>query len=450
MSMNKPALACTLAAAALAALAVAEHAVGLGLAVVLLLTLAAGVLAAGRHASPALTALAVALAMAPLVRDAGWVVALDALGAVVAGGGAVGRLGSWAALRRALPAPWRWLAGLAVVRRGLAAAWPRPAGRKTERYEALARGFVLAFALLFVFGGLFVAADSAFADIAGDVVDVHIDVAVLIWRGVLALACAAVAGALARSAVVPVAAGPPVDPARRLPGTTELRLALGATVALFAAFVAVQLRVLFGGASYVEQTTGLGYGDYARHGFVELLLIAALTLCVVAVGARSRDRAVRGLLAALCVLTLVVLASAEHRIELVQDAYGMTRVRLAGQAVVLWIAALLTLILAGGLRRRLARHLPRAVAIASAAGLVAFTIINPDARIADSAVHRARSGHALDVEYLSGLSADALPAFERLPPGVERNAIVGPIRERLEEGDDGVAGFNLSRAAQRR
>ena len=96
-------------------------------------------------------------------------------------------------------------------------------------------------------------------------------------------------------------------------------------------FVAVQLRVLFGGAGYVRATTGLGYGEYARHGFVELLLVASLTLAVIAVAAaRSRDRVVRALLGVLCVLTLVVMASAQHRLDLVEDAYGATRVRYAG------------------------------------------------------------------------------------------------------------------------
>ena len=108
-----------------------------------------------------------------------------------------------------------------------------------------------------------------------------------------------------------------------------------AVVAIFAVFVAVQLRVLFGGAGYVRATTGLGYGEYARHGFVELLLVASLTLAVIAVAAaRSRDRAVRALLGVLCVLTLVVMASAQHRLDLVEDAYGATRVNSASRSSV--------------------------------------------------------------------------------------------------------------------
>lgn len=101
---------------------------------------------------------------------------------------------------------------------------------------------------------------------------------------------------------------------RWAPGVTELRIALGALVALFGLFVAVQLRVLFGGAGYVADTTGLGLGEYARQGFAQMLMVAALTLAVVGVAARRTDRVVRALLGALCALCLLVLVSARYRL----------------------------------------------------------------------------------------------------------------------------------------
>lgn len=239
------------------------------------------------------------------------------------------------------------------------------------------------------------------------------------------------------------ASGPP----RWLIGRTELLLALSAVVVLFAAFVAVQLRVLFGGAGYVRATTGLGYGEYARHGFVQLLLVATLTLGVIAVAARSRDRAVRALLGVLCLLTLVVLASAQHRLDLVEDAYGATRVRLAGHAIVLWTAAIFALVLAAGLRPALARRLPQVATALSLASVLAFSLLNPDARIARSAVDRADAGKPIDVDYLADLSADALPALRELPAW-ERGAVVPRVRARLTRSD-GLAGANLARARAR-
>src|SRR5207237_8333932 len=69
----------------------------------------------------------------------------------------------------------------------------------------------------------------------------------------------------------------PVRPRASL-GIVETCVVLGALDALFAAFVAVQFRSAFGGAAFVERTTGLTYAAYARRGFFELVVVAALAL----------------------------------------------------------------------------------------------------------------------------------------------------------------------------
>jgi len=186
--------------------------------------------------------------------------------------------------------------------------------------------------------------------------------------------------------------------------------------ALFATFVAVQLRVPFGGAEYVRATTGLGYGDYARQGLVALLSVAALTLAVIAFSAQRRDRTVRALLGTLCVLTLVVLLSAYHRLDLVEHAYGSTRVRYAGHAVVIWLAAMVGLVLSVGLSRAIARRLPRLATTLTFARRAGVSLSSPDGRIAQRAVDRAAADGQLDTGYGGGLSADALPALQTLPP----------------------------------
>ncbi|WP_138974134.1 DUF4173 domain-containing protein, partial [Patulibacter medicamentivorans] len=284
------------------------------------------------------------------------------------------------------------------------------------------------------------------------------DPADALWRLALGLATVGCAGALARAGLGAAASGRPSASGRsddagpphaaRALGRTELLIAIGALVLLFAAYVAVQLRVLFGGAGYVRQTTGLGYGDYARQGFVQLLVVAALTLAVVAVAARRRDRAVRGLLGVLCALTLVVLLSAHLRLELVQDAYGLTRVRYGGHAIVLWLAAVLCVVLAAGAHPAVARRAPRVVLLVTLVGVLGFSLGNPDGRIADAAVARFAADGRIDVDYLDDLSADALPALRRLPAGRQRVDLVRALRRDLERGD-GIAGLNLARLRAR-
>lgn len=438
--MSKNALNCALTATALAGLAVAGHRIGIALSLALLAVLAAGAATAGRRLDRPALALAVLLALQPTLRDAGWVVAACVVATLVAGAAAVAPPRRWPALRAVVLSPWRGLAGTALVGGALRARLPGTAGRP---WAAVARGTALAVVLVACFGALFASADPAFADASGDLLDVGADPGALARRVVLALLACGAAGALAVAAARSPAVGPVPRPWIAA-GRTELVIALGSLVALFAAFVVVQLPVLFGGDDHVLDTAGLGYGDYARAGFLQLLVVAALTLAVVAVAARTRDRVVRGLLGALCLLTLVVLLSAHLRLGLVSDAYGLTRVRYGGHAVVVWLALVLCVVLAAGAARPVADRAPRIVLLLSLAVVLGFSLTNPDGRIGASVVARAAADRPIDRDYVRGLSADALHQLWRIPRADGGARLWKPIERRLERAD-GLAGFNVAR-----
>ncbi|HTE64307.1 MAG TPA: DUF4173 domain-containing protein [Solirubrobacteraceae bacterium] len=245
---------------------------------------------------------------------------------------------------------------------------------------------------------------------------------------------------------------PARPPARRL-GRVEWAIALGALDLTLAAFVAVQVTTLFGGHDHVLDTAGLTYAEYARSGFFQLEVVAALTLAVIAAAARwarretpGEDRLARALLGLLCVLTLVVLASALRRLGLYEDAFGATRLRLLVHVQLLWLGAVLLLVLIAGAARDGAR-LPRAVVAVSATAALGFAASDPDARIAERNVARYAETGNLDFRYLDTLSADAAPAIARLPPTLGacasarvRGALAAP---------DGLAGANAGRAQAR-
>jgi hypothetical protein len=245
-------------------------------------------------------------------------------------------------------------------------------------------------------------------------------------------------------------AGPP--PARpagapRL-ARIEWLLPLAALVALFAAFVALQFTTLYGGHDHVIRTAGLTYAEYARQGFAQLIAVAALTLAVVAAAVRwaPDGRLLRGLLGALCVLTLVVLASALTRLGLYEEAYGFTRLRFAAHAQILWLGGVFVLLLAAGALRRTA-WLPRGTVALSALGLLAFALADPDRRIAAHNVERFERTGRIDLGVLAGLGPDAAPALARLPPRMAACAT-----ERVRRGlaaADGLAGRNLARERAR-
>lgn len=451
MSARRFAVAAIVAGVLAAALLPGVRA-GLGLVLVAVAVAVAAALA-GRTPHPvraaALGLLALALVASAAVRDAGWVIAGELCAAVVLGSIAMSAPRHWRATALASSAAvLRMPSGARRVARsaasGLVAA---PAGRA----PALGRGLVLAGALCAIFGALFASGDRAFAQLAGDMLPDDVPLHDLPWRLVVGGLVISLAGGLAQAAAV--ADEPARRPLLRL-GRLEWLLALGALDALFALFVAVQLVVLFGGDAYVRDTAGLTYAQYARAGFAQLVVVAALTLGVVG-GAlrwarteRSRDAAVlRALLGALCLLTLVVLASALHRLGLYEAAYGFTRLRLAVHALLLFGGALFVLLvaaLAGGRRDWLAR----ATVVLGALAALAFWVGDPDRRIAAHNVERFQATGRIDTFYLSGLSADAVPALLRLPEPLREQAL-SRQRARLAGAGDGLAGANRARARAR-
>ena len=151
----------------------------------------------------------------------------------------------------------------------------------------------------------------------------------------------------------------------------------------------------------------------------------------------------RALLAALCGLTLVLLASALHRLDLYESAFGLTRLRLTGEAFAWGLAGFFALIVVAGVVPIVHRNFARTAIAAAAVGLLAFSLSNPDGTIARHNIERWRDTGNIDVSYLQTLSADAAPAIATLPPDL-RDVALDPLADRLAEGD-GWGSLNLSR-----
>jgi len=212
--------------------------------------------------------------------------------------------------------------------------------------------------------------------------------------------------------------------------------------------VLVQFAVLFGGHDRVLRTSGLTYAEYARSGFWQLLTACALTFLVFGAAATfarvdsARQRlTLRLLLAALGALTVVVLLSTFHRLRLYEEAFGLTRLRLAAEAATAWLGLLLALVLA--FRRRFAGI----AAVAGGLTLLAFSLASPDRMVAERNVERWHGTGRIDERYLATLSADAVPALIQLPAGLRATATSSIVRRLAEEEPWGSA--NRSRARGR-
>lgn len=399
---------------------------------------------------------AAALAGLATLRSAGWVTVLGLLAATLlaslaaAGGPGAAGVGAWHRTTAGALAVARHLVPGPLVVAALVAA--RLGGTTWGRMAPALRGVALAAGLLVVFGSLFAAADAAFAEALGRLGSVQVGAP---WAraGVFLLVLALAGALLAARAGRARAATPTADlretgrRGRSRMGRTEWLIALVALDALFAAFVALQLTRLFGGDALVARTAGLTYAEYAREGFGQLVAVAALTLGVVAAAARP-DRLVRALLGALCVLCLVVLASALERLELYEAALGFTRLRVLVHVAILWLAGVLGLVLLAGAWPRMAAGLPRAVVALTALVVLGLGAADPDRRIAQANVERYERTGRIDLPYLEGLSPDAAPALVALPPSLER-CVLARTRAALR-GSDGLAGLNQGRRRARR
>ncbi|BFU47915.1 DUF4153 domain-containing protein [Krasilnikovia sp. MM14-A1004] len=397
------------------------------------------------------SAATVLLLSAGTLRAAGWLFALCVLTAAVTSALAVagGRsmrgmvvatmLAPFSVLR-ALP----WLIrGLARIRRG------GPSGSGVR----VAATVAVSVALLVVFGALFASADAAFSRMLDSIVpDMRVDTVVR-WCFIFAVTAGLLSGAAYLRAAPPDLSGwdrPGTRTVRRLEWAVPLCL----LVAMFAVFVGVQLTVLFGGAAHVLETEGLTYAEYARSGFWQLLVVTGLTLLVLAGAARWAPRdsrtdrvLIRVVLGALAGLTLVIVASALHRMDLYADTYGLTRLRVLVALCEVWLGVVFVLVLVAGVRLR-AAWLPRVAVGAGVFALLALVAANPDGLIADRNVDRFARTHKIDTWYLSTLSPDAVPALDRLPQP-ERDCALGPIALGLHADPDDWRGTNYGRSRAR-
>lgn len=389
-------------------------------------------------AGSALALSAAGLVAVAALRDAGWVVSTCLLAALACWSLLLSGEKTWlAALLGLVALPVRVLPALSWVARPLASL-----GERRDAGPAV-RGAAVAVLLLAVFGGLFVSADAAFRDLLGRLA-LPAAGPLLPGRVVVGLLAAGLVGAAALVLAAPVVGSPAAPYAGRVLRPVEWVLPLVVLDALFAVFVGVQVAVLFGGRSHVLETVDLTYAQYARQGFAQLVVAAVLTLAVVAVASRvvpGRQRLLRALLAVLCLLTLVVLASASRRLGLYEQEYGFTRLRLSVDGAIAWLGVVLVLVLAAGTRLG-AAWLPRAVVLSAALGLLVFAVADPDARIATRNVERLVATGDVDAAYLAGLSADAVPALQALPEPWRSCVLRGP-------GPDPLGGWNASRSRAR-
>lgn len=285
------------------------------------------------------------------------------------------------------------------------------------------RGVFLAAPLLLLFGALFSSADPAFGAFLGRWSEMlfgdlpgHVAVATA--------AAAASAGGLWALRARPPSSAPRLRPPAVV-GTGEVLVVLLLVNLLFAGFLTFQAGYLFGGRELVHATDGLGYADYARRGFFELVTAAAVVLPVLLASewvARgdAREKWFRASSRVLVAMVAVLLVSAAHRMFLYQEAYGLTEDRVYTSAFMVWLALAFAWAARTVLRGRPERFPGGALRAGAVIGAL-LILLDPAGSIVR--VNAARAAEpdtpALDVPHLLSLGADGVPEMVGLLDEVE-------------------------------
>ena len=288
----------------------------------------------------------------------------------------------------------------------------------TPSYRSSVRGALLALPVAGLFALILANADPVLATLRDDLAAA---LARLEFVPRLIFFCALLAAALGGCGIARrgghVRLPAPAEP-RRTPrlADTERLVILGSVVAVFTAFLLLQLSYLFGNTP-VTIGSGVTFSEYARRGFAELTTVATLAALLLVVldrwAARGpRERWTCTMAIAVVVEVEVLLISALRRLWLYESAYGFTTLRLYAHAYMV-VVALFLVALGWDLWRGLdAGRLARRAAALVALGTLVLVYWNHEAWIVRQNVGRYLRTDRLDTAYLVwGLSPDAAPAL---------------------------------------
>ncbi len=374
--------------------------------------------------------LTVAATLGFVWRDAEFIRVIDLLSALCVGalllwrgrGESVAQLTVLEAIRAAMLAVLQTIGGAPrVAQQALAERGSAP--NRAARVRAVAIGTVLAIPPLFIVAGLLAESDAIFEGVldtigrllAIDGAEHLMLIVVLTW----------ITAGWLRAALGSVVRTPFADIGS--PGLPFLSVAIGlyALVALLALFLGTQARVLFGGEAFLMATKGLTLATYARSGFFQLVVAAAVVLATLVAAewtlatddadGRRRFRLAGTLLIA---EVAALLVSAAARFSLYLREFGLSVDRLLACAGIVWVGATLLTFAFTTLRGRTARFAPVTVLV-TIGWVVLLNAVNLEALVVRVNIDRAARGESFDAAYHATLSADALPALvdgaRRLP-----------------------------------
>ena len=203
-------------------------------------------------------------------------------------------------------------------------------------------------------------------------------------------------------------------------GKLEVLTMLGGAAAVLGLFVVAQLVALTSAGDRLIHEAGLTPAEYARGGFFQLCWAAALVVTFLAVVGflaapdTRQATAVKALSALVPTLAVGLVVVSLRRLAYYDDAFGLTMLRLWVVGAAIWMGAVLVMIALRSLGVGGDRHWVLGGATVTALALVLLAdLANPEAFVVhhNAAWAREDDDRELDLDYLRGLSDDAVPAM---------------------------------------
>ncbi len=187
---------------------------------------------------------------------------------------------------------------------------------------------------------------------------------------------------------------------------------------VYAVFSVIQFTYLFGGKSFVLPSA-YTYAEYARRGFFELVVVTVINFAIILITVSFIRRenskvyiANKVLLTLMVCFTFVMLISAFYRMLVYEQAYGFTYLRIFVQAFMIMLFFLFIINIVFIWYSKLP-----IIKTYFITALVVYTVLNfanVDMIIARNNVNRYFNTGQIDMEYLKGLSCEAVPEMVRL------------------------------------
>lgn len=231
-----------------------------------------------------------------------------------------------------------------------------------------------------------------------------------------------------------------------------VNILLGAVCAMYLAYLFSQLAYFSGGFLGILPE-GYTLAEYARRGFFEMAWLSAINLCLILFGSGlvERQEKLPAVTKALCLflgaVTLFLIGTASAKMLLYIGSYGLTRLRILTQTVMLWLAVS-TILVCIRLGRQNFPYMKGVILTA----LMLMTLLlwgDVDSFVARYNVRAYQIGklETVDLYHLSGLGHGAVPYIAELAEDADPE-IAEQAKAQLYHRDasgDGLRSWNFAR-----